>query len=63
LAAAKLGVKAKLYTLQLSNKATGRWGQALVIKYSLFANQGLGNEGHFPILENMKGILLKIFTY
>jgi hypothetical protein len=21
------------------------------------------NEGHFPILENMKGIFLKIFTY
>ena len=25
-------------------------------------NEG-GNEGHFPILENMNGILLKIFTY
>jgi hypothetical protein len=25
----------------LSNKATGRWGHPLVIKYSLFADQGL----------------------
>jgi hypothetical protein len=55
LAAAKLGVKAKLYTLQLSNKATGRWGQALVIKYSLFADQG--DKKEWILSKNLKRLI------